>query len=306
MTILKFNLGLDQYGSDSDVDSNEASSTSQKLFQIENEKPITGKDESKGWKPMECKGEEDATVDQTYRLSLQRENSRGNVQGKHLPSDTLSKNPMDGSKVDKDISGKLLHGPKTASPASVDEKQSDGLKYVESIKRDCGVGRSSSQSSSGSCDFKSNSRSRLSMKLSPVENKSNEGSGRRSPKQSSRRSSKRSPSCSSFDRTPSKKVDKYRERSRSRHSPSSRKKSNGHSRSVAEDKSKIGGRKLNDRSRSNRSGSHDERKSQRRRSMSRESKSSSKRRSPSRETSRSSRFSRNSVQPRKRRSRSRS
>ena len=65
---------------------------------------------------MECKGEEDETVDQTYRLSLQRENSRGNVQGKHLPSDTLSKNPMDGSKVDKDISGKLLHGKPSQPP----------------------------------------------------------------------------------------------------------------------------------------------------------------------------------------------
>jgi len=100
---------LDQYGSDSDVDSDEASSTGRKLSQIENEQPFKGNSETKDRQSMERKGREDTTSDQTNRLYLQRDNTKRDAHGK-LPSDTLGKNPTDGTKVDKDISGKLLHG----------------------------------------------------------------------------------------------------------------------------------------------------------------------------------------------------
>ena len=125
---------MDQYGSDSDVDSDEASSTGRKLSQIENEQPfkvcqflkktffrksktfevvyidiLQGNSETKDRQSMERKGREDTTSDQTNRLYLQRDNTKRDAHGK-LPSDTLGKNPTDGTKVDKDISGKLLHG----------------------------------------------------------------------------------------------------------------------------------------------------------------------------------------------------
>ena len=59
---------------------------------------------------MEHNVGEDTEVNQINRLLLQRENAEGSFQEKHVLNDKISKNPTDGTKVDKDISGKLLHG----------------------------------------------------------------------------------------------------------------------------------------------------------------------------------------------------